>query len=111
MSLRPNLRFLWQRFNTWLRYVGSGGAHIVTQGSNLSVLWASLERQTLHHYRGRIWVLNLESGDLIRYCATISRMLNNDYCGNRESSFHKITSVTRLGAWGSVRETERLCIS
>jgi hypothetical protein len=108
MSLRPNLRFLWQRFKIPLRCWGEG-AHVVMQGSNLSVLWAGLEHQTLHHYRGKIWLLNSESGDLIQSRATISNMLNNDYCGNCKSSFPKITSLTRLGARGSVRDREQPC--
>jgi len=114
MSLSPNLRFLCQRFKISLGCVcvdRGWCAHVVTQGSNLSVLWASLEHQTFHHYRRRIWLSDSEFGDLIQYHAAISHMLNNDYCGNCESSFPKITSLTRLRARGLVREREQPYIS
>jgi len=38
---------------------------IVTLVSKIQYPGLVLERHTLHHYKGRIWLSNLESGDLI----------------------------------------------
>jgi hypothetical protein len=44
---------------------------------------------------------NLESGDPIRYRATVCRMGNNTYWGTARDQSLNVTLLTRLGAWGS----------